>query len=78
MRDLANLDQAKYSATKHVGKVGIEKVYESSLHGSMGIQRVETDAHGRVRQVLDRLPQNMVQTWTCIWTSPCRLQRLEL
>ena len=55
-RDLANLDQAKYSATKYVGKVGIEKVYESSLHGSMGIQRVETDAHGRVRQVLDREP----------------------
>ena len=55
-RDLANLDQAKYSATNYVGKVGIEKVYESSLHGSMGIQRVETDAHGRVRQVLDRKP----------------------
>ena len=55
-RDLANLDQAKYSASKYVGKVGIEKVYESSLHGSMGIQRVETDAHGRVRQVLDRKP----------------------
>ena len=55
-RDLANLDQAKYSATKYVGKVGVEKVYESSLHGSMGIQRVETDAHGRVRQVLDREP----------------------
>jgi len=55
-RDLANLDKAKYSATKYVGKVGIEKVYESSLHGSMGIQRVETDAHGRVRQVLDRDP----------------------
>ena len=55
-RDLANLDQAKYSATKYVGKVGVEKVYESRLHGSMGIQRVETDAHGRVRQVLDRDP----------------------
>ena len=55
-RDLANLDQAKYSATNYVGKVGIEKVYESSLHGSMGIQRVETDAHGRVRQELDRDP----------------------
>ena len=55
-RDLANLDQAKYSATKYVGKVGVEKVYESRLHGSMGIQRVETDAHGRVRQVLDREP----------------------
>ena len=55
-RDLVNLDQAKYSATKYVGKIGIEKVYEASLHGSMGIQRVETDAHGRVRQVLDREP----------------------
>jgi len=31
-------------------------VYESSLHGSMGIQRVETDAHGRVRQMLDQEP----------------------
>ena len=55
-RDLVNLDQTKYSATKYLGKIGIEKVYEASLHGSMGIQRVETDAHGRVRQVLDREP----------------------
>ena len=54
--DLAKLDQTKYSATKYVGKIGIEKVYEDSLHGRMGIQRVETDAHGRVRQVLDRQP----------------------
>jgi len=42
-----------YSATRFVGKRGIEKYYERSLHGEVGYQQVETDAHGRIRQVLD-------------------------
>ena len=54
--DLAQVDQKNYSATKYVGKIGVEKEYESNLHGKIGIQRVETDAHGRVRKVIDREP----------------------
>lgn len=54
--DLRRLDEVSYSATKFVGKRGIEKFYERSLHGEVGYQQVETDAHGRIRQVLDIRP----------------------
>ncbi len=54
--DLRTLDEVTYSATKYVGKRGIEKFYERSLHGEVGYQQVESDAHGRIRQVLDIQP----------------------
>jgi penicillin-binding protein 2 len=54
--DLNTLDPVTYSATKFVGKRGVEKFYERSLHGEVGYQQVETDAHGRIRQVLDISP----------------------
>ena len=54
-RDLAKLDATNYSATHHVGKLGVERFYESELHGTVGHQTVETNARGRVLQVLDRL-----------------------
>ena len=54
--DLQRLDEVTYSATKFVGRRGVEKFYERSLHGDVGYQQVETDAHGRIRQVLDIQP----------------------
>ena len=53
-RELAKLDSANYSATHHVGKLGVERFYETELHGNVGYQTVETNARGRVLQVLDR------------------------
>lgn len=50
--DLRALDPVQYTATRYVGKRGVEQFYERSLHGEVGYQQVETDAHGRVRQVL--------------------------
>ncbi len=50
--DLRRLDPVGYSATRFIGKRGVEKFYEHSLHGQVGYQQVETDAHGRIRQVL--------------------------
>ena len=55
-QDLQRLDPVTYSATRFVGKRGVEKFYERSLHGEVGYQQVETDAHGRIRQVLDIKP----------------------
>ena len=52
--DLRRLDLVRYSATKFIGKIGIERFYERSLHGEVGYQWVETDAHGRIRQELDK------------------------
>jgi penicillin-binding protein 2 len=54
--DLQQLDPVRYSATRYLGRRGVERFYENSLHGEVGYQRVETDAHGRIRQVLDINP----------------------
>jgi len=54
--DLRRLDPVNYSATDFVGRRGVERFYESSLHGEVGYQRVETNAHGRILQVLDIEP----------------------
>lgn len=53
-RELRRLDASNYSATTHIGKVGIERTYEDILHGKVGFQHVETNAQGRVLRVLDR------------------------
>lgn len=54
--DLQRLDRVQYSATRYVGRLGVERHYEGHLHGRVGYQRVETDARGRITRVLDRSP----------------------
>ncbi len=54
--DARKLDPVAYSGTNHIGKIGIEKHYESALLGKVGYQRVETDARGRIMAVLDQTP----------------------
>lgn len=71
--DLKRLDPVRYSATRFVGKRGAERFYESSLHGEVGHQKVEVDAHGRIRQVLDINPPIAGQNITLQLDS--RLQR---
>ena len=51
---LKNLDSSNYRGTTYAGKIGIEKTYESLLHGKVGLQQVETTAQGRVIRVLNR------------------------
>ena len=53
---LKTLDTSNYRGTTHVGKTGLEKTYESLLHGTVGYQQVETTAQGRVLRVLKRTP----------------------
>ncbi|MFO7604011.1 MAG: penicillin-binding protein 2, partial [Gammaproteobacteria bacterium] len=52
--ELRQLDVSAYSATNHIGKVGVERSYEHLLHGEVGFQRVETNAQGRILHVLER------------------------
>ena len=52
--ELSNLEATRYSATKNIGKVGVERAYEDDLHGEVGFQRVETNAAGRIVNVLER------------------------
>lgn len=49
-----DIDQVNYSGTNEIGKIGIEKYYETELHGQVGSQNVETNARGRVLRVLER------------------------
>jgi penicillin-binding protein 2 len=53
---LKNLDTSNYSGTSHIGKTGVEKSYETVLHGTVGLEHVETTAQGRVLRVLRRVP----------------------
>ena len=52
--ELEKVDQQNYSGTHHIGKLGVEKYYEDQLHGTVGVQQVETNARGQVLQVLER------------------------
>ena len=51
--DLQTVEPVQYSGSQFIGKRGVEAFYEQSLHGKVGYQKVETDAYGRVRRVLD-------------------------
>ena len=53
-QEVLELDETDYRGTLHVGKVGVEKFYEDILHGDVGYQNVESNAHGRVLRVLER------------------------
>ncbi|MBN2864559.1 MAG: penicillin-binding protein 2 [Thiotrichales bacterium] len=56
MKELQKLNESEYRGTDVIGKSGIEKFYESTLHGKPGIQEVETNARGRVLRKLDTVP----------------------
>jgi len=51
---LKSVDTSNYRGTTHIGKIGLEKSYESLLHGTVGYQQVEITAQGRVLRVLKR------------------------
>ncbi len=55
-KELKTLDPSNYSATRRVGKTGVELSHEGYLHGKVGHQQVETNARGRVLRVLERTP----------------------
>ena len=42
-----------YRATRYVGKTGVERAWERTLHGFAGIEQVEVDARGRVVRTIE-------------------------
>ncbi|AUC88510.1 penicillin-binding protein 2 [Alteromonas sp. MB-3u-76] len=56
-RDLQKLVEAgqedNYAATYDIGKLGIEKYHEETLHGTVGYQQVEVNNQGRIIRVLN-------------------------
>lgn len=54
-QELETIDTVDYRGTFHIGKIGVERFYEDELHGTVGYQTVETNAHGRVLRVLESI-----------------------
>ncbi|CAA6806121.1 MAG: Peptidoglycan D,D-transpeptidase MrdA [uncultured Thiotrichaceae bacterium] len=52
-KDLKNIDKEEYKGTSHIGKSGIEKTYESLLHGKSGYQLHEVDSGGKHIKLLE-------------------------
>ncbi|OIQ25980.1 penicillin-binding protein 2 [uncultured Vibrio sp.] len=47
---------ANYQATRDIGKLGIERFYEDTLHGTAGYQEVEVNSRGRIIRTLKYVP----------------------
>ena len=57
-------DADNYRGTEYIGKLGIEQSYESQLHGTSGVEQIETSAGGRATRTLASnaaTPGNTVQ-----------------
>lgn len=54
-QELKAIDTANYSGTTHIGKEGVEKAREDTLHGTVGYQHVEVNAQGRILRVVERV-----------------------
>lgn len=59
-RDQERLEKAdrlaNYRGSSHIGKEGLERYYEETLHGKTGIEEVEVTATGRAVRTLSRTP----------------------
>ena len=55
-RDQKSIDLQDYKGTLQIGKTGIEKQYEDLLHGTVGLQKVETNVQGRIIRELENNP----------------------
>ena len=49
-----SLSKKEYPADSYIGKVGIEKVYEESLKGSVGKSAIEVDVYGNKLREIER------------------------
>ena len=49
-------DPENYRGTEYIGKLGIEQSYEAELHGSTGVEEIETSAGGRAMRKLASSP----------------------
>jgi penicillin-binding protein 2 len=53
--EMERIDKSAYRGMRHIGKLGIEATYEDELLGRVGIEKVETNAHGRALRALERI-----------------------
>ncbi|HYD75142.1 penicillin-binding protein 2 [Ramlibacter sp.] len=56
MEEWEEEDQANYRGTEYIGKLGVEQSLERQLHGTTGVEQVETSAGGRAVRKLASKP----------------------
>ncbi|MFQ5994619.1 MAG: penicillin-binding protein 2 [Acidiferrobacterales bacterium] len=54
-QEASSIDRSAYRGTQHIGKLGVEQRYEDLLLGQLGIEKVESNAHGRRLREIDRV-----------------------
>ncbi len=55
-RELKKLDVKNYRGSTHVGKTGIERYYETVLHGKSGVRQAEINSRGQFVRTLEEQP----------------------
>ena len=56
MEDWPDEEQTNYRGTEYIGKLGVEQSFETQLHGTTGVDSVETSAGGRAVRKLASNP----------------------
>ena len=54
--ELSTVNPRNYTLSDEIGKMGVEKYYETRLHGTAGSQEVEIDATGHITRILKKTP----------------------
>ncbi|RYF13792.1 MAG: penicillin-binding protein 2 [Comamonadaceae bacterium] len=67
-------EQANYRGTEYIGKLGVEQSFEKQLHGTTGVEQVETSAGGRAVRKLASSPATPGNT--VVLSIDIKMQRL--
>jgi penicillin-binding protein 2 len=54
-QEAERIDKSAYRGTQHIGKLSVELKYEDILLGKVGVERKETNAHGRSLRTIKRI-----------------------
>ncbi|MGR8979772.1 MAG: penicillin-binding protein 2 [Gammaproteobacteria bacterium] len=53
--ELKEIPASEYRGSTHIGKLGIERAYETYLHGNTGYAEIETNVQGRLLKTLNEV-----------------------
>jgi penicillin-binding protein 2 len=53
--DMKIIDKSAYRGMRHIGRLGLEATYEENLLGTVGFEKIETTAHGRRVNTIERI-----------------------
>lgn len=73
-KDKKQYNSIEYKNTTHIGKIGIEKYYETELHGSVGFSKIEKNSQGK--SLSEQILKNSVNGNNLYLTIDIRLQKI--